>query len=500
MSPLVLVLASLLVGSPTGPPNAASQTHTDAHADVSSPSGADTVALTSADATDAPPAVAAPGDTDLTQASDTHAEATRTQATPDAQDEAQADITPPPADARAVEAPSASAVEGSRNPTVSINQSGLRVTDANNRFYVGLRGYGQIAYTQHFNDPGQELHSGFSLASLRPTLLLGMGDLIELRIQLNITSSGARAHDAFMTIRAHDILSFRLGQQRPLLNIERSQSSTDTLFASGSLVNAFSPTRHIGLVADLQPLDGLHIELGVFNAGDDGEVPTRLREDHPDLQARVRVAPLAFLRDHDGAQLTLGGAINTGVIRGSTQEPRVPARRGPAGRVYATLPADLYADGARLRATGFAYLEHRGLFLMAEYIHARVNLSDGIGHTQLHQHAWHAAASYAFGGDNTVTGVKPTQSFFDGGYGAIQLKARVHQARILGNDGADSGSSRVGPWVERATPTGVSAGLAWWLSSGLRIQTDYHWMTFDTEDATPVRDEHILQGVITLAL
>lgn len=455
MSPLVLVLASFLIAAPTD---------TQAEAEALS------VELAEAEAE--APSLEAP----------------------------EAPIEAAEAPEAPIEAAEAPAPEAPRGATVRVDQSGLRVTDANGRFYVGLRGYGQFAYTQHFNDPDKALHSGFSIATLRPMILLGMGELLELRIQFNITSSGARAHDAFIAIRPHKTLSFRLGQQRPLLNIERSQSSTDTLFNAGSLLNAFTPVRHLGLVADIQPLDGLHIELGVFNPADDGEVPARLREDHPDLQARVRVAPLSFLREHEGAHLVLGGAVNRAVVHGSTLDPRIPARRGPGGRVYATLPADLYADGTRLRATGFAYLEHRGLFLIAEYIHARETLSDGVGHSQLHQHAWVAAASYAFGGANTTTGVKPTVSFFAGGYGAIQLKARVHQARILGNDGADAGSSRPGPWVNRSAATGVSGGLAWWLSSGFRIQADYNWTTFDTGDATPIRDEHSLQGVVTLAL
>src|SRR5699024_6036350 len=88
--------------------------------------------------------------------------------------------------------------------------------------------------------------------------------------------------------------------------------------------------------------------------------------------------------------------------------------------------------------------------------------------------------SYTLGGVTGWTGTTPDRSLFEGGLGALQIKARGHGLNAHSRDGdfLEIGGSP----ADSLSAIGASAGLSWHLSQGLRVQADYNWTTFGDDD------------------
>lgn len=405
-----------------------------------------------------------------------------------------------PSTATAATAATSDAQTTATGAKVALTSRGLRVTSADDRLYLVLRGYGQIAYNHHFTDADDAYTNGFILRTLRPTLGMGIGEIVDFTLQLDITATQARAYDAVVTLRPHKRVAFRLGMQKTLLNVELVQSPTGTLFLERSMVSSLSPIRDVGITMEVLPVDGLRVELGLFNGAEDGEVFAGLKSDALEAQGRIQLAPLEFLRAPPSSQILLGVGGSAGTIRGSSDQPRLTAYRSLGRRTYVDYAPDIYADGLRLRGTGYLLVAHQGFFFLSEYIASKVPVRDGVQHQEMRQQAWQIAASYAFGGRNTFQGVIPTRSLFHGGLGALQLKARVHQVRVH-DRGQHIRGAVVGSEDAPSLATGVGTGASWWMSQQLRLQADYGWTSFSNEVAPePLPDEHLFQLSLTFAL
>lgn len=389
--------------------------------------------------------------------------------------------------------------------SVTVDHRGLRVRSADGRYGIDLSAFGQLTYNHVVRDPDEAYLNGFDLRTLRPTVRLLLSSYAEFSLTLNVTTSTARAYDAALTLHAHPKLRFRMGIQKGLLNIEQTQSPTHTLFLERSMVSMLSPVRDIGIVAETNPTDSVLLEFGVYNGVNDNEITTGIRDDTLEVHARARYSPLLDLAPQTDAYLTLGVGGTTGAVRGTAAAPQLEPYRSSGKRSFILYAPDAVQWGRRSRATGFAYGGWRGLYAQAEVLSEAVGIRTAAHSGRLQMLAWQVAVAQTIGGTTSWKGTVPRRSLFDGGLGALQLKARAHSLSVRDRneqfllvEGTPASPVRYG---RTSRATGMTLGTTWWLSRELRVQADYGMTVFDEGHGTHrLPTEHLIQLSTTFGM
>lgn len=392
-------------------------------------------------------------------------------------------------------------VADKEQPTVTVSQKGLFVASSDGQYAIGLKAFAQVWYDQVESGAGDARQSGFTLGMLRPHLYGKLADRVAYNFMLNITPAGVNILNAFVSFKAHERIQLHVGLQKPIFNLEWRQLQTPLVFFDRSMVSSLSAIRDTGVAIDTTPVDRLRLELGVYNGADDGTIGTTVKGDAISMNAGLQWNPIGGTgaTPEAPAYLTAGGAVRLRRVHADPTAPRLVSKQSLGGHTYAAYAPGVYADGRTFASTLFAYGGYEGLYAQAEFATSNEQIADGTIGGELIQTAWHVSAGYAFGGRNGWLGVTPNRSVFEGGLGALEIRARAHglQAKTNGGDFLFLGGSP----TDQGGAVGASAGLTWHLSYPVRVQLDYSWTTFDEAGARiSTLDEHVVRLGISAGL
>lgn len=364
---------------------------------------------------------------------------------------------------------------------VSVGESGLKVQSADGRFALGLTPFIQMGYRQVGSDFGDSQPSGFVLEHFRPTLSGKYNEILSYNFILQITPSTVHILNAFVTFHAHPVLNIRVGLQKPIYGIERRQAQHHLPFYNRSLGATFGASRDIGIALDARLPGNLQFEIGAYNGTEDGRPFSGIQEKSVAGDAGIRW--YAVGKDRPTTEtpgfLTVGAAALLRRNEGNAGLSHLTPRNSSGGHSYSTYADGTFADGRKFASSVFAHGGYKSFYAQAEFSTSNQQVSDATNSGRVVEHAWQATATYTLGGVTGWTGTTPNRSLFDGGLGALQIKARAHGLNAQTREG--DFLSIAGTPAESLSAIGASAGLSWHISHGLRIQGDYNWTTFGVD-------------------
>lgn len=305
------------------------------------------------------------------------------------------------------------------------------------------------------------------------------------RLSPDLGMGKATIHDAFVDARLPADLKLRVGKFIPPIGLERLQSSPAYYFLETALSSNLAPTRDVGV-----QLGGEHGKVvlwavGLFaGAPDAGSVDGDV-SDRKDVAARVFVKPLSPLGIEWLSNLGVGVSGSLGAAGG---DPKKTTELGAYKSEGLATIFD-YLKGTTPDATNTAWGAGRrarlGLqaswfagpaAIVGEYLVSQQRVRIGAAAARLTHRGWQAVAFCNVTGERATDGiVAPTRPLDAGGWGALQVAARVSSLDL--DDDAFPLYADPRKSVSRATSVG--AGVSWWPTSVTRLIVDYVQTFFD---------------------
>jgi phosphate-selective porin OprO/OprP len=266
---------------------------------------------------------------------------------------------------------------------------------------------------------------------------------------------------------------FRLmfGQFKAPISQERLRSALFSDFIENTALTRFVPGYEIGVQAWGQ-VDLLGYQVAVINGRSHLDSQGRSRNDDNDekeLVARLTASPLKGLRfgvagsvaEVDDVAAT-GAAVTTFDV--ATYELGVTFFDPGAPAAVVNL------DGRRTRFSAEASWAVGPVCLRAEYLLRTDEMNIGTVEEDVDTKAWSGTLTWILTGEekSPETRITPAKNFLEGGWGAVELAARIAGAEI-GDEIEDLGVSLAGQSNEVLSAT---FGVNWWLTRNLRISAN----------------------------
>ena len=200
--------------------------------------------------------------------------------------------------------------------------------------------------------------------------------------------------------------------------------------------------------------------------------------------------------DSGAGRLTLklvkGLSVSGSFMRGKvTPDPRVgasePSPKGASGVTASgfTFWNRPHVSGTRRRLGGDLNYSRGPFRLQGEYLEL-TEQRKGQGSTaqdipDVKGRGWSAQASYVLTGEKKGSTVEPEKSIFKGGFGAVEVVARVEGLKF-DDTGDSTGFAGYGNRARNIAPSGstaIEAGLNYWASNFLKLQGDALWESYN---------------------
>jgi phosphate-selective porin OprO/OprP len=302
-------------------------------------------------------------------------------------------------------------------------------------------------------------------------------------------STSMVVQDAYVGAKAYDWLQLRIGKMKSPIGVERWQSAHARWFTDLITTTYLVPNRTVGAMLWGNVGDGLaEYYTGIFNGAPDGgssNVSTP-GQNTKDFEARLAVTPFAKTSIVPLKKLTAGAGVTyapqlnglgtyatanqqsffkyrSSTINATAANPGEQVRFVP-NLQYFWGPFGLYAEAAwsTVGVTGVTTPKGK---ITHEYSENLTNFG------------WQIAASYMLTGEeNSFRAISPRRKFSPstGGWGALQLTARVGQLTVDSNAFpiyADPNTQ-----AERSTTFGT--GLNWILNDNAKLTLQYDYTSF----------------------
>jgi phosphate-selective porin OprO/OprP len=352
---------------------------------------------------------------------------------------------------------------------------------------VKVGGYAQFDARRFLNE--SKAHE-LTIRRLRFKLDGSASKYFKFRTLIDFAGSKVVVDDAWLEAVVRPELSIRAGKDKSQFGIERLQSATQLTFVERAYPTQLAPNRDIGvwLRGDIEK-GLLHYAFGAVDGVANSAVIEGETDDVLEFNAHLLVSP--FAKNKQLGDLGLGAATTFGRTKGTILNTGLTNIRS-AGQTtivkFATgtdLPATAVADGYRTRWTAHGYYYRGPIGVLAEYVRDREPVQFAHSHELLLNDAWQIAASAALtpGDRPTYKSIKPKHAFDPekGTYGAVELAARYSGVRF--DSGAFSaGITKAATSFERANE--LTIGANWYLNEYLKLQLDYSFTSFTSNDAT----------------
>jgi phosphate-selective porin OprO/OprP len=303
----------------------------------------------------------------------------------------------------------------------------------------------------------------------------------------NTTSTTVQ--DAYVGAKAFDWLQLRVGKMKSPIGVERWQSAHARWFTDLITTTYLVPNRTVGAMLWGNVGDGLaEYYTGIFNGAPDGgssNVSTS-EQNTKDFEARLAVSPFAKTSIVPLKKLTAGAGVTyapqlnglgtyatanqqsffryrSSTINATAANPGEQVRFVP-NLQYFWGPFGLYAEAAWSTVGVSGVTTSKGK-ITREYSENLTNFG------------WQIAASYMLTGeDNSFRAISPRRKFSPstGGWGALQLTARVGQLTV------DSNAFPIyaDPNTQAEQSTTFGTGLNWILNDNAKLTLQYDYTSF----------------------
>ncbi|MBX7185310.1 MAG: OprO/OprP family phosphate-selective porin [Vicinamibacteria bacterium] len=292
-----------------------------------------------------------------------------------------------------------------------------------------------------------------------------------------------RLKDATLGYNFSKSLHLLAGHFKPPVSQEYLTSAGKTDFVDRSmLASNLNPDREWGAELSGEP-GRVEYHVGVF-AGD-GAANTYSAD--TSVAFRFGVKPVKGL--------LVSGSFMQGDV---TPDPRVGATEpSPKGAHGQTATGYTYWNRAHVKGTrrrlGGDLTYSRGPFrLQAEYLQLgeerKGQGSTGQDIPEVVGRGWNAQVTYVLTGEKKGSTVTPGKSIFQGGFGAVELAARVEGLKF-DDTGDSSGFAGYGNRARNIAPSGATsivAGINYWPSNFLKVQGNALWESYNDPLIAPV--------------
>ena len=277
--------------------------------------------------------------------------------------------------------------------------------------------------------------------------------------------------DAYVDLRVSKALNIEGGRFKLPFGREETTGETNLDFVHRSLAaRVLSPGRDVGIMAHGRLFDRrVSYEAGYFTRDGDNGRTSQTQGGREAVVARLEFRPFASFAKGALAPLEVGVAV---------ADSQVDNRLGIRGR---TVLGDgiffdrVYVNGQR-RRIGFDAAWERGPgSVSAEYITSSDERKamgfDGDDLPSVDAKAWYVAGTWAFTGERKHGRLEPRHDLLRGGFGAVELSARVEELRFAA---ATYPTVRFG-FPAAAALSGnadrvITLGLNWYLNHYVKLQ------------------------------
>jgi phosphate-selective porin OprO/OprP len=281
-------------------------------------------------------------------------------------------------------------------------------------------------------------------------------------------------------------LNFEIGRFKLPFGHEELTGETNRDFTYRSLGSrVLAPGRDIGaMVHGRLYKRRLEYQFGYFAKDGDNGRTTQTEGGRAAFAGRIASMPFATAGIPALAGLQLGIA---------TENSRLDNRLGLRGR---TVLGDgiffdrVYVNGRRSRVGVEASWAYGPFSAASEYITVsdqRTGMDfDGGDLSSVHQHGWSLAGTWALTGEHKKGRLEPRRDVFRGGFGALELVARVEKLSFDAIDypGYDYGFPSQGKLVGNADRI-TTVGVNWYLNHYLKIMADVIRESIDDPERSP---------------
>lgn len=430
------------------------------------------------------------------------------------------------------------------NPVIVVaGDKGFALQSADKNFEIKFRGFIQ-SDARYFDEGIKGLHPGvgkepadaennFLLRRIRPTIEGTIYGKYGFRITPDFGGSSVQLADAYVDANWLTEFKVRAGKFRPVLELERIQSSTETKFIERALTSNFIPSRDVGLQINGDLFGStLNYSFAYVNGASDGATAINSDVDtDKEAQARLFYTPFGLFQGL-GVGLAATSSDNegdtgrTGLSRYKTtgQEDffgyRSNTNIAAATNPVTTASLDtVYSDGRRTRLVPQVHYFKSNWGVYAEYVKekqelARYKSAAGVPdaknyHNEVENNGWNVTAAWTITGEEqSLKGIKPFNNFdiAKGGAGAWELVVRVAELNIDKDAFKDANRVIGNSWsLADATKSAQSAqnigvGVNWYLNKVVKVAVDYeethfNWGGGGTATNPENRpDEHLLVG------
>jgi phosphate-selective porin len=307
--------------------------------------------------------------------------------------------------------------------------------------------------------------------------------------------------DVYVNVRATKALNLEAGRFKLPFGREETTGETNLDFVHRSLAaRVLSPGRDVGIMAHGRLFDRrVRYEAGYFARDGDNGRTSQTQGGHDALVARLEVAPFGSLANRALAPLEIGIAV---------AESQIDNRLGLRGR---TVLGDgiffdrLYVNGQRRRIGLDAGWELGPAGISAEYITvADERHGMGFGGDDLPNvgaHAWYVAGTWALTGERKHGRLEPRHDLLRGGFGAVELSARVEQLRF---EAATYPTAVFGFPTSATLSTNadhaVTVGINWYVNHYVKVQGNMvmEWIEDPARSPAPEADGRFISPVVLL--
>jgi len=340
-------------------------------------------------------------------------------------------------------------------------KGGIALKTTDGKFSAKLGGRLQIDAANYSGEP--DLGSGTEIRRARLYLKGKMYKDWGYKLEYDFAHSGANGKgiaDAFVSYNGFENINIMLGNFRDPFGLDTKTSTNNITFTERSLMNAFDPVRHIGVVGSITQK---HWSLWAGVLGD--SITTTNGSNHNQdegwgLTSRAIYDPI----NEQNKLLHMGVSINyrdTGGI-GSTAFKQQAETHLSRVNIVNTGIIDNVTDYTKL---GLEAATTVGAFAaQAEYIRASVSRNVA---NDLDFDGWYAQTSYFLTGESrrykngSFVGVVPNSTVGEGGVGAWELGLRYSTIDLMDQD------------VNGGEADSVTLGVNWYPTSTLRFSANY---------------------------
>jgi phosphate-selective porin OprO/OprP len=386
----------------------------------------------------------------------------------------------------------ASTEKSKTQPVFSAGADGLMFRSADTNFVLKLHGVVQLDGRFYPDDANAAApNDTFLLRRIRTVFDGTLFKDFDYRMMLDFgagssltPANNALVQDAYINYHPFSYLQAQIGKYKAPVSLDRLQTDAYLTFIERSFTSELAPNRDLGIELKGDLFDGrLSYAAGIFNGvGDNDSGDVEVADDEKDFEGRIFALP--FKKSSVKALQNFGfGVAGTfgnhgGPLKGFvTPGQQTMFSYNPAN--VGTNSVSVVADGEQWRLAPQAYYYLGPFGVWGEYVlsSSKIRKNNPTEFARIKNSAWSAHASYFLTGeDNAFDQTKPKRKFSlsDGGFGAVQLVARVQHINLDNN----IFPLFANPATSATEATSWGVGVNWFFNQNVKLSLNYEDTNF----------------------